>query len=58
MTVVSHSLMIIDSLDIKKGPFSPRETSEDLFDPGKSYLSIIGVFMYYKVLIFINFLAS
>ncbi|KAK4404141.1 hypothetical protein Sango_0782700 [Sesamum angolense] len=45
----SHPLstpMVVRSLDVKKDPFRPRESDEELLGPEVPYLSAIGALMY------------
>ncbi|KAL0411519.1 UNVERIFIED_CONTAM: Secreted RxLR effector protein [Sesamum latifolium] len=38
--------MVVRSLYVKKDPFRPRESDEELLDPEVPYLSAIGALMY------------
>ena len=38
--------MVVRSLDVKKDPFRPRESDEELLGPEVPYLSAIGALMY------------
>lgn len=45
----SHPLsspMVVKSLDVKKDPFRPKESDEELLDPEVPYLSAVGALMY------------
>ena len=38
--------MVVRSIDIKKGPFRPREEKEEILGPHVPYLSAVGALMY------------
>jgi hypothetical protein len=46
---IAHSLstsMVVQSLDVKKNSFRPREDNKELLGPEVQYLSAIDVLMY------------